>query len=554
MISTQKSTEPEKSEVELAIEKAEELIANSPESKAAEEKILNYLIRHRKSVLLSGRAGTGKTTLIASVIAKLRKHLEAEGKEWLRVEATALTGLAGSLIPCIGGGSTVHSSLGIKIYKTRDEMEDNLSASARGALKKIGFLIIDEVSMLSASMITEIDAYLRSIKDYDAFMGGIPTLFSGDFMQLPPISKEEEKEMYAFQADVFLQNVLPHTVYLTTTHRQQDGGDFVRVLQNVRLCRMDKWTCDQLLARDISKHKETIEKSKVKPTKLYSTNRNVDRENELELEKLPGAEVVFTATHHLGELSKREKNVVLWEKVEDGSQECTKIKTEFDKTTLIPDVLKLKVGAQVIHLKNCPASGLRNGSRGVVTEFSKDGFPIIEFVGFPPIELRPTMTDRSNSAPGSRDKKYRGRKQIPIKLAWALTIHKSQGMTLDMAIVYFPDAFTAAQIYVALSRLKTIEGLFIIGFDPRKVITDNRVLSFYAKFDPEIADICKERGIEGYPTFVGAPYVRKPGRKQKEKKKFEPRKPTKHGRSDENFESLASAGFVPNDSGKKKKY
>jgi ATP-dependent DNA helicase PIF1 len=484
---------------EVAMENAARLIASSPESKAAEDMILNLMIGQKKSVLLTGRAGTGKTTIIESVVGKLEAHIEST-KAHTHVNITALTGLAASGILC-GRGETIHSCLGIGINSTRDKMIRYTGRGTKQELKRCGYLIIDEISMMSAELLTEIDAFLRRIRETDLFMGGIPTLFSGDFMQLPPINRDGEA-LFIFQAKVFRDHVIPNTVYLSTPHRQADGGEFVKLLQNVRMNCMDAQACKLLEARAIERHAETLEKSNIKPTRLYSTNRNVDKENDDELAKLQGVESVFAATHLIGtktDKSRNGKKIIKYDRI-IGKEELSSAAKFFDDTTLILNVLRLKVGAQVMHVINARGSTLRNGHRGVVTGFSeKTGFPIIQFAGHSPRELAPTLVERKCKSGGN--KKYYAILQIPVKLAWALTIHKSQGMTLDSAIVFFPDAFAPAQIYVALSRLRTIDGLYVIGFDPRKIKTDKRALKFYSSLDPEIAEMCKGKQVEEYEVY-----------------------------------------------------
>ncbi len=493
--------------VELTEE--EKLIASDPEAKFTEERILHLLTRERKCVLLTGRAGTGKSTMISSVVAKLGRYLVAENKEWLTIEVTAMTGLAAFSIPsCVG--KTVHSCLGIQVNTTRDTMDKYLTLMARTAIKKIGFLIIDEVSMLSASLLTEIDAFLRGVKNYDKFMGGIPTLFSGDFMQLPPVEKDQ-KQMLAFQAGVFQKNV-ENVAYLTKSHRQGNEATFVGILQQVRIAHLDDNVCSALQERDVSRHREFLANSKIKPTVLYSTNRLVDAENEAELRKLEGEEVVYESRHFIRK--RKDKYTFIYSELEETSPEKERVATLFDDGSLIPRTLRLRVGAQVMYLTNKKSSRLMNGSRGVVVGFAENTkMPIVQFIEIQdPIELAPEHAPKEKG-----DGKYRTcytRKQIPLKLAWALTIHKSQGLTLDRAIVHFTDAFAPSAIYVALSRLKSIDGLFVVGFDRRKIKTDQRALAFYAKFDPEIAAHCQQRGISlEYPIYTGAPYEAKDKRR-----------------------------------------
>lgn len=483
------------------LEKASMLIASDPDSLAAEERILDLFMRQRKSILLTGKAGTGKTTLIASIVYKLKKQLAMEHKECVSVEVTALTGLAGMMIP--GGiGRTMHSALGLKINKTRKDMIDSVTWKKRKEISKIGYLIIDEVSMLSAELLTEIDAFLRVVRKRDYFMGGIPTLFSGDFLQLPPVSKDT-KEMFAFQANVFVQNVLPNTVYLSTTRRQSEG-DFLKILNEVRIGLCSPESCAVLHTRNIELYKDEIEKSAVKPTRLYSINKNVDVENSRELEKLPGEKRVYTAVHCSGKQDPKSKIVKYTELAPTSQSEIEEVSKFFDSNTLVPKTLELKVGAQVMYLRSNPMSPLRNGSRGVVVRFDMKcgGMPVVDFIGVGEVLLIPEDIDRVTGDPGSP--KYYSRRQIPIKLAWALTIHKSQGMTLDTVIVFFPDSFCPAQIYVALSRVKTLAGLYIVRFDPKKIVADKVVLAFYACLDEDVKQSCVERKISlEYMIFEG---------------------------------------------------
>lgn len=482
------------------LEKAAQLIASDPVAKVAEDRILELLIHQRKSLLLTGKAGTGKTTLIASVVDKLQKHLAQENKQWLSVKVTALTGLAGMLIP--GGiGTTMHSCLGIQFNKTRDNMEKFLKFPKRKIIANIGYLIIDEVSMLSAELLTEIDAFLRIVRKRDFFMGGIPTLFSGDFLQLSPVNKDM-KEMYIFQARVFERFVLPNTVYLSTSRRQSET-EFLNMLNELRLGQCGAESRALLKSRDVNLHRRELDDSPVKPTRLYSTNKLADAENTRELAKLPGEKRVFMATHCAGKENKKTGALSFTEISPTERNELSDISKFFDENTLVPQTLELKVGAQVIYLRSDGHPNLKNGSRGVVTEFDeKTGLPIVDFVDVGKMLLGQEDNRRSSGEPGAM--KHYSRRQIPLKLAWALTIHKSQGMTMDMVIVYFPDAFCPAQIYVAISRVKTLAGLYVVGFNPNKITADKTVLAFYSKLDPDVKKFCEEKKISlEYPIFDG---------------------------------------------------
>ena len=414
-------------------------------------KIVGWLLAG-ESVLLSGRAGTGKTTLIREIIDAIGE------KDDGIIGVCALTGIA-SLSIC-PEATTLHSLFGIGFADTFEEMK-KISTFKHRRIKELKYVIIDEVSMMDGRFFEELDKYLKYVMNNNEFFGGIAVLFVGDFCQLPPV----KDTLKLFKSNLFLENV-KHRIELTHVFRQ-DEAPFLKILTEFRFGKLSRETIDVLKTRQWKGD------SKIIPTTLYPTNDNVDALNQKELDKLKSDLVIFRAID-------TENGVMM--------DMDNKI---FDKVTLVPKELQLKIGAQVVHLKNTP--GLRNGSRGIVESF-KDGLPVVMFDDGVSCVIESSKTEIIHNK-GRRDEIVYCRKQIPLKLAWALSIHKSQGMTLDKVIVSFKRAFADSQMYVAISRVRTLGGLYIEDLNPRLVHTNDEVLLFYAQFDPETMAFCRENGI-----------------------------------------------------------
>jgi ATP-dependent DNA helicase PIF1 len=377
------------------------------------------------NVFLTGPAGSGKTYLLNQLI-RLKKH---EGKH---VSVTATTGLAASHL----GGSTIHSWSGIGV---RDDIGahfvDGMSNSRREIIEKTDVLIIDEISMLHDFRLDMVDQIARLVRRQpDEPFGGIQVIMSGDFFQLPPVNRSDSPEGRFVVFSKAWSELDPVVCYLEEQHRQ-DGDDVLNgILEAMR-------------ARDIRRsHAEALleRAGKVPPegslfTELHTVNVDVDKQNQAKLDTLEGDEIIY------GQTTTGSTNYV----------------ESLQRSVLAPSELRLKRGALVMAVKNAQDRKYVNGSLGTVVAFEPaTSYPVIEFANGKEVTMQPDTWELRDG-----DKKRASITQIPLRLAWAITIHKSQGMTLDAALIDLRRAFVAGMGYVALSRVRSIETLYLKGIN-----------------------------------------------------------------------------------------
>jgi hypothetical protein len=381
------------------------------------------------NVFLTGAAGSGKTFLLNRYIAGLRQY-------GVHVAVTASTGIAATHL----GGQTIHSWSGIGV---RGELDD-------GALEKLmknrrvkrnvtraQVLVIDEISMLHAFQLDLIDTALRRLRASEAPFGGLQLIVCGDFFQLPPVAGADAptgEARFSFEAEAWRRADF-RVCYLTENHRHGDDP-LLTVLNEIRGGNAGEQTKVPLRTRY---KKPPVGVAAVRPTRLYARNINVDAINERELAALPGQMVEFgMETRGFPAL------------VEGLKRNC-----------LAPETLRLKIGAEVIFVKNASDGSYVNGTRGRVLGFGDDGGrPEVltldgDRIAVEPMEWRLEDDGFVRAAI----------KQVPLRLAWAITIHKSQGMTLDAAELDLSDAFEPGMGYVALSRVRTLGGLTLLGLN-----------------------------------------------------------------------------------------
>ncbi len=407
------------------------------------------------NVFLTGEPGSGKSYTINQYVKYLRDHD-------IEPAITASTGIAATHI----GGMTIHSWSGIGIKNRLTNYDLDKITSTEYLAKRIRWtkvLIIDEVSMLSADTLVMVDQVCRAVKQNEEPFGGIQVVLVGDFFQLPPIVKyqppanqvieqgmfdeinepEMPKSPFAYNAPVWQKaNVL--TCYLTEQHRQDDKA-FLEVLTAIRT---DSFTEDHL--GHIQKRQVSFHAGLEKLTKLFSHNVDVDRVNDDELGKIPEAERVFEMQSYGGP---------------EGLVVALK------KGCLSPEILTLKIGATVMFTKNNPKDGYVNGTLGTVVAFDKlNGQPIVEIKT--PSTGSGLVADKVTVEPAEwvveeNGKVRAGISQLPLRLAWAITVHKSQGMSLDEAVMDLSQVFEYGQGYVALSRVRRLSGLHLLGLNDR---------------------------------------------------------------------------------------
>ncbi len=407
------------------------------------------ILKTGQNVFLTGSAGTGKTHILNEFVLYLKSR---------KVIPTivAPTGIAASHL----NGQTIHSYFSLGIRDSIDEyFISNLIEKKylQTRFKKLKVLIIDEISMVSPNIFTSIDKILRAFKQNDNPFGGIQVILSGDFFQLPPISKNNDGKRFAWQSPSWKELDL-QTCYLEKKFRQDDN-QLIFVLDEIRSGNVSQKSHDILNAR--------LEKDldiDFTPTKLYTHNMDVDKINNNELVSIDNKSQVFKYTSE-GAKSNIEK---------------------LFKSALVQEELTLKKDAVVMFIKNNPEKYYINGTTGVVIDFTKDEqkLPIVKLSNGYVVKVEYEDWKIENDS-GKIQAKI---SQIPLKLAWAITIHKSQGMTLDAAQIDLSKTFEVGQGYVALSRIKNIEGLKLMGFNDNALSVDTLILSI----DPRIKQASKK--------------------------------------------------------------
>lgn len=427
------------------------------------------ILKTGNNVFITGSAGTGKTYLLNkyTFYLKSRKIIPT---------IVAPTGIAASHLQ----GQTIHSffSLGI-----RNEIDDEYIESLvekkylQTRFSKLKVLIVDEISMVSPEMFSAMDRILRAFKKNNIPFGGVQIILSGDFFQLPPISREHKDKRFAWQSPSWKELQLK-TCYLQEKFRQDDSV-LIGILDEIRSGNVSSNSYDILNSRY---HKELD--IDFTPTKLYTHNIDVDRINNDALNKVNNPGKVFKY------------------KSEGTAKNIEKI----FKSSLVLEEISLKKDAVVMFIKNNHEQGYVNGTTGVVVDFNKEtGLPIVKTSYGSLIRL--TLEDWSiENDSGSIVAKV---SQIPLKLAWAITIHKSQGMTLDSAEIDLSKTFEVGQGYVALSRIKNIDGLRLMGLndkaltvDPLILHIDDRIKAASQKASDEIEAMSSENLQQIFETYI----------------------------------------------------
>lgn len=399
------------------------------------------ILKMGHNAFITGPAGSGKTHLLNEYI----KYLKDNDVD---VGITASTGIAASHM----GGQTIHAWSGLGIRDSLspydiEALEERQYLWRRFERAKV--LIIDEISMLHHFRLDLVEQLLRSFKRNNEPFGGLQVIFCGDFFQLPPVSRMGEPEALFSYHSKSWNKLSPKICYLDEQHRQKDSV-FLEILNSIRKNSVSPEILTRLVSR-LNKKPGPQEES----TKIYSHNANVDAENERELEKIPGK--IFEYRMDL-----------------KGQEFLAEI---LKKSCLAPEVLRLKKNARVMFVKNNYEEGYVNGTQGIVTACDEFG-----------ITVRTTSGKIINVTPTSWVVEENGKIkaeiiQYPLRLAWAITVHKSQGMSLDKAEIDLSRAFEAGMGYVALSRVRSLEGLFLAGINDMALKTDNEVFEFDQRFN-----------------------------------------------------------------------
>jgi len=394
---------------------------------------------------ITGAAGSGKTHLLNMYIEYLKDHDVDMG-------ITASTGIAATHM----GGVTIHSWTGMGVRNDLspydlEGMQEKQYLWKR--LEKVKVLIIDEVSMLHHFRLDLVDKILKAFKRNDLPFGGVQVILCGDFFQLPPVSRYGEPDpKFIYHSNSWKEGNFK-VCYLEEQFRQNDDIS-IRVLNDIRGSRVDEGTMNHVRTRFRTQDGEVVISMDpvIKPTRLYTHNVDVDSVNEAELKHLKGDSM----TYEMDTIGKA--NIV----------------DILKKSCMAQEILNLKVGAKVIFVKNNFDAGYANGTLGIVRNLEgSSGGPVVE-----------TLTGKLIDVPVEswtieEDGKVKAElKQYPLRLAWAITVHKSQGMSLDAVEVDLSRAFEKGMGYVALSRVRSWNGLTILGFNDKALLVDPEVMSY----------------------------------------------------------------------------
>ncbi|MFA6463860.1 MAG: helix-turn-helix domain-containing protein [Candidatus Paceibacterota bacterium] len=426
------------------------------------------ILKTGANVFLTGEPGSGKSHTIRAYADYLRSH-------GVESAITASTGIASTHI----NGLTIHSWSGIGIKTTLSEQDlDRISSSEyiSKRVRKAKILIIDEISMLSPDTLSMVDAVCREVKQNSEAFGGLQVIFVGDFFQLPPIAKknfneynqdifeEVGKGIFAFESGAW-KRANPVVCYLSEQHRQEDKV-FLELLSAIR-----KNSFKDTHKKILDRRKISLDHISQNTPKLFSHNVDVDRVNDEMLEKIEGKSETFSMS----------------------SMGHDMLVSILKKGCLSPEKLSLKIGAAVMFTKNNLKEGYMNGTLGIVESFSA-------FTHNPIIKIRSGNLIEAESADWNveDDGKVKARiSQLPLRLAWAITVHKSQGMSLDEAVMDLSKVFEFGQGYVALSRVRTLSGLYLLGLNEKALMVHPDVFSQDILF--------KEASVEARSAFKNMP-------------------------------------------------
>jgi ATP-dependent DNA helicase PIF1 len=469
-----------------------------------QERVLE-LYRAGKNIFITGAGGTGKSYILRCII----EEASSQGQTY---QVCAMSGRAAVLLNC--KARTLHSWSGIRLAKGKPEQIIATALKKRGATKTwrgVKLLIVDEVSMMSAKIFEIINDVAKiARKNYHSPFGGLQVIFIGDFFQLPPVGDADDIDStkYCFDSSLWFQTFpRENHVILTQIFRQKDDTQFIKILTQIREGRITRSSHDRLCSLIGRK----CENTDIVPTRLFPLRASADALNTRMFNMIEGPVYTYEADVCL-------KNTIY---LDDGTpimpeilRDCEKLSPEYRQNEIqnmienspCTNTLLLKVGAVVMLCYNLNVEmGLCNGSLGVVVGFTipsaappaAGGFevkkndcevlgeaaaaaaggggklPLVKFTNGITMAISPQSYQSVNYPAFSFS-------QIPLKLAWGLTIHSSQGSTLDMAEIDIGSGiFEVGQTYVALSRVRSLDGLYLIGYDPSKIKVSKKVVDFY---------------------------------------------------------------------------
>ena len=440
-----------------------------------QEQILSHFVRG-KNLFITGPGGVGKSFIIKKLVELGSNITKLNGKK-KKVQVCATTGTAATLLQC--NATTINSWGRIKlasgdIEKLSDEIaKDN---KRKWSWIKTDILIVDEVSMMSKKVFELLNLIGQKCRCNEKMFGGLQVVFLADFYQLPPVGNynEVDTQKFCFESPVFKTTFPPENCFeLTKIYRQKDKV-YSNICNEVRIGQLTEESKQILNGRVGLNIKENC--GDVIPTILFSRRQDVMNTNRRELFKLKGEEKLFLSKN-VSIIENETKMQKLYKKKQFT---LTKQMKEYEWANLRKGfngdgVLKLKKGAQVMCIANLDLNGdkpICNGSRGIVIAF-EDNNPVVKFNNGVERVMTPYIWE-------SEKYPVLGISQIPLILAWAITIHKSQGASIDLAQMSLGDnIFAPGQIYVALSRIRSLEGLYLTNFNHSKIKINEKVKKFY---------------------------------------------------------------------------
>lgn len=395
------------------------------------------ILQSGANVFLTGSAGAGKTFLLNQFIDYLKSKK-------IKVGVTASTGIAATHL----NGRTIHSWAGLEIERALTDKQIKKKLKRDELVERISdaqVLVIDEISMLDADRLDLVDRMCRAVKNPFSPFGGIQVVLCGDFFQLPPVG---EGSRFAFNAFSWKHSDF-QVCYLDEQFRQDDAR-FLDILNSIRANGAGTAEIEFLKTRLYQNVAHAD-----RPTKLYTHNANVDTLNDYELGRLPGEEQVYRLT-------------------ERGPKELVAF---LKKNYPAPIELKLKVGAVVMFVKNNYDAGYVNGTLGTVVDFDEDGLPVVKTKNAEKIVAKYASWNVEDD-----DTILASIRQVPLRLAWAITVHKSQGMSLDAAEIDLSRSFERGMGYVALSRVRSLSGIRLMGINEMALKVSEAVVKKDAEF------------------------------------------------------------------------
>ena len=415
----------------------------------SEQKLIKKLVLKGESVFFTGSAGTGKSFLLKEIITALQKKY---GKS--KVGITSTTGTGADII----GGTTLASFFGLKTdsHLDKDIIFERIRKHSEHAFnnwRKTKVLIIDEASMLDGDLFDKLEALARDFRINNFPFGSMQLVLVGDFCQLPPVNRDFK---YCFQAESW-SHCIPNTINLKQIYRQKDGW-FISFLEDTRFGRLSQNRWEKLM--EWKSKEPNWPNDGIKPINLFATKNEVNGINEKELLNLEGRSYFFDA--------------------KDIETERGRL-AELTKSLLVPERLELKTGVQVMLVFNWHEQQLVNGSQGVIIGFTdSNSYPIVKFTNGKELVVKEHTWQKIEGYDKNSEPIISAtRSQIPLILSWAMTIHKSQGQTIERLRVDLSKCFMNGQVYTALSRISDPKYLQIINFPLNRLWCDWKVREYY---------------------------------------------------------------------------